>query len=117
MSVKNSSMDINRHKFYSRYKEIVDTFTYANSMGIFEITMAYLLKNTLIPQLELYRRVHELLKMNILDVHSYSECPYCMNYNETGTNIKIKCSTCKNIYTNEQVVEKFKLIKDIKNEY
>ncbi|WP_459482141.1 hypothetical protein [Clostridium saccharoperbutylacetonicum] len=110
MLAKNSLMGINYHDFIEKYKELIDSFNSASDNGLLELTIPYLLKNTNIKQLELYKEIHELLEMNVLEMKEYSICPHCSNQDVYKEKDKVRCDRCKQVYGTSNTIEKFKLI-------
>lgn len=113
MFVKNSSMSISYLEIIKNYKELIDNFICANDNGVEYISISYLLKNTKISQTKLYDQMHELLEMNILDMKEFTTCPYC-SFDNIFKNNNTRCCKCKNLFTPNNIMEKFKIKVDLK---
>lgn len=77
--------------------------------GITEITVPYILKLSKISQFKIYDCLHELLDLKILSLSEYSICPYCYWHNDNKDIKLTRCKRCKNVYSPESIVEKFKI--------
>ena len=109
MCAKNSLMDM---EYTSKNcKKIIDIFEKAYKNYIEELTIAFLLNNSTIDQIELYEAIEELLELEVLDLNEYSICPNCSNEDSFKENSTKRCSHCKSVYITSNVVEKLKLNK------
>lgn len=107
MCVKNYLESIN---FYNKEnKEIIKILEALVDNGINEVTVPYILKVSKINQFKIYECLHELLDLKILNLVEYSICPYCYLHNDNKDIKLTTCKRCKNVYSPENVIEKFKI--------
>lgn len=107
MFARNSLEGIN---FYNQEnKELSKILLSLIDEGVYEFTVPYILKISKISQFKIYNCLHELLDLKIVILGEYSICPYCYWHNNNKDIKLTRCKRCKNVYSPENIVEKFKI--------